>query len=132
MINKKLELLVLSILKERGVSNPITSKELEKRTGLNGQQIRDVIRALRRGEVDNISHPIANTLPKGRLCNNPSRKIYFYATKREDLLPTLLDLKSRCLSMYKSISRLEKNFYNKDSSQMSMLEEIQKAEETIH
>ena len=75
---------------------PIFSKQLEISFKLEGVQVRDIIRQLRRE-----GKPIAN-----------SKKGYFYAQSYEEYEETIQDLYNRSMSMLETIKAM-RNAFNK-------------------
>lgn len=96
--------LFIASLKLRTPECPIYSAELEAHFEITGSEVRDIIRSLRRD-----GHPIAN-----------SSKGYFYARTYTEIEPTILDLKSRSLSMLETIKKLELNFQTKKQIQQTI------------
>jgi len=83
--------LLLIAIKQRDSLNPITSKQLESNLYIEGPQIRDWVREMRREGV-----PIGSDRKGYYICKTPS-----------ELIHTLADLKSRSLSMLETISALQ-------------------------
>jgi len=116
---------LLELFKKHSASNPIHSLEIETLLSIGGSEVRDAVRSLRRGEFDGTSHPIANSPLDG------GKKAYFYAKGTHELLPTLADLKSRCISMFKSISQMERGCFKENQHALSFVEELQLVNDSL-
>ncbi len=93
---------ILNSIKLRTSQNPILSSNLEFLYGINGCEVRDIIRELRReGE------PIAN-----------SKHGYYYAKEFSEIEPTISDLENRALSMLETVKKLKLNFPQKQQVQI--------------
>ena len=94
---------VETLIRLHSYDNPVYSAEIEKRYGLAGTVVRDIIRELRRE-----GKPIAN-----------SKQGYFWAKNYEELRPTIDDLEGRANSMHETVSAL-KNAFSK-GNQLQLL-----------
>jgi len=85
---------VLNILRAASKDNPIRSKVIEKSLGINGIEVRNIIRALRRE-----GHPIA-------LCWHG----YYWAVDYNEIKDTIKSLRRRAYSELETAAKLEKCF----------------------
>ena len=104
MVNLKKDILDSLKLYHKGERSPIYSAEFERRFGIPGTKVRDIIRDLRRD-----GYPIGN-------CS----KGYYYCQSRKELDALIDDLKGRALSMLKTVSMLEKNREKPGYRQLSL------------
>lgn len=87
---------VLAEIKLRDKDNPIYSCELEKKYGISGVMVRNIVREARRNGV-----PIAES------CEG-----YHLAKNRSEIEETIQDLKLRAESMLNTARALENHFYS--------------------
>lgn len=91
----------LLLLKHK--SEPVLSLELQDELNVSGSEIREAVRELREKGI-----PITS-----------GSEGYGFAKDIDEIMPTILHLKSRAISMLKTIRNLERNFIN-PSSQADM------------
>ena len=85
---------ILDLIKKHREDNPIYSGKLEEIFEVNGSNVRDIVRELRRD-----GFPIAN-----------SKSGYYYATCFKQIEDTINDLEARSRSLALTANKLKKSF----------------------
>jgi hypothetical protein len=90
-----------SKLRLHRINNPIQSKELEEIFHCPGDQIREAVSLLRSQKK-----PIGNTIRQG----DKTIKAYFWGATKEELIPTIQELRSRGSKIFAVADNLEECF----------------------